>query len=207
MYELFAGSFPVDKSISSPGKGMPLASPHEGLGELFARFSGCSFCSGLYRILTPATAEQWEALVTDPFPNYAGRLSCFGYDWLGRGFAVDSRRREKDGAGVLMFEPGTGKALQIPCGVRGFHDDELYRDREPALSAGFHAEWIKRGGAVPNRGQCVGYKRPLFLGGGDEVENLELIDIDVYWTVMGALIRKARGLAPGAKLGKLKLIE
>jgi hypothetical protein len=42
--------------------------------------------------------------------------------------------------------------------------------------------------------ECVGYRTPLFLGGSDDVANLEISDIDVYWTIMGQLRLKALNL-------------
>lgn len=53
------------------------------------------------------------------------------------------------------------------------------------------------GNPTPKFTQCVGYKRPLFLGGKDAVENLELSEVEVYWHLMGQLIRQAKGLPVG----------
>jgi len=41
------------------------------------------------------------------------------------------------------------------------------------------------------------YKRPLFLGGSDTTDNLEISDLEVYWLLMGQLIRQAKGLPAG----------
>jgi hypothetical protein len=41
-------------------------------------------------------------------------------------------------------------------------------------------------GGEPNYDQCVGYKKPLFLAGVDDVENIELSDLDVYRHLMGS---------------------
>jgi hypothetical protein len=38
--------------------------------------------------------------------------------------------------------------------------------------------------------ECIGYRVPLFLGGSDTVENLEKVDLDVYWHLHGQLIQK-----------------
>jgi hypothetical protein len=99
-----------------------------------------------------------------------------------------------------MFEPGTGEALEIPCGIEGFHDQELVEHREEALAAKFHAAWLASGGRPPNCEECVGYKKPLFLGGKDVISNLEVQNLDVYWTLAAQLIRKAKGLPPGTAL-------
>jgi len=89
-----------------------------------------------------------------------------------------------------MLEPGTGEALEIPCNLLTFHDDELIHHAEEALAAGFYAQWLDEGGAMPRYDQCVGYKRPLYLGGNDGVENVELSDLDVHWSLSGQLIEK-----------------
>lgn len=36
---------------------------------------------------------------------------------------------------VLMLEPGTGEALEIPCTIKSFHDRELIENRDAALAA------------------------------------------------------------------------
>ncbi|OLL31498.1 hypothetical protein BTH42_11190 [Burkholderia sp. SRS-W-2-2016] len=70
----------------------------------------------------------------------------------------------------------------MSCDIESFHDQELVDYEDAALAEAFFGEWIRRGGPGPSNSQCVGYKRPLLLGGVDAVENLELIDLDVYWT-------------------------
>ncbi len=38
--------------------------------------------------------------------------------------------------------------------------------------------------------KCAGYKIPLFIGGNDTVDNLELSDIYVYWEICSQLKNK-----------------
>ncbi len=90
-----------------------------------------------------------------------------------------------------MFEPGTGEVLQLPCNLVSFHDEELVEYRDAALASAFHQKWLSLGESAPHYHQCVGYRRPLFLGGSDELGNLEVSDIDVYWHLFGQLIAKA----------------
>jgi hypothetical protein len=105
---------------------------------------------------------------------------------------------------VLLFEPGTGQALEIPCNLASFHEQELSEFKDAALAADFHAKWIRAGGAVPRYHECIGYRKPLFLRGKNTVDNLERLDLDVYWTLAGQLIAKAKALAPAQPLGKIK---
>jgi hypothetical protein len=41
------------------------------------------------------------------------------------------------------------------------------------------------------------------MGGVDGLPNLELIDLDVYWHLMGQVIPRAKGLPPGTKIGSI----
>ncbi|UVW28435.1 DUF1851 domain-containing protein [Massilia sp. H6] len=177
----------------------------EVLATLFARYGGRSFRQGIYRVLSPETADHWASVIISAFPTYAGRIRCFGMDWLGRCFALDSERLEGGGEGVVMFEPGTGEALEVPCNLISFHEGELIQYREAALAESFYREWLENGGAAPTITQCIGYRTPLFLGGSDTLGNLELSDMDVYWTISAQLIQKTRSLPIGTVLPRISI--
>ena len=99
---------------------------------------------------------KWTATAESTFPGFANRLIPFGFDWLGRLFALD-RQRTLDGArAVTMFQPCTGGALEIPCTAESFHGVELTY-REEALAASFFLDWLEGGDAEPAPNQCVGY--------------------------------------------------
>lgn len=170
------------------------------MASFLQRFGGMSFNGGLYRTIPLGAVKRWEALVVDAFPPFNKFISCFAYDWLGRIFALDSRRNEEKGGVVIMFEPGTGKSLQIPCNLADFHNHELVEHCNEALAANFYAEWLAAGGQPPKMDQCIGYKIPLFLNGKDIVSNLEIQNLEVYWTVNAQLIRKAKELPRGTAL-------
>jgi len=197
MFEAFQRSFPRDPWRRAEGGVATEAARIPGLREFFSAFGGASFRNGLYRVIHPADLNEWKVRVGAAFPEFKERITCFGYDWLGRAFAIDSQRLEQGQPGVVMFEPGTGEALEIPSNIQTFHDDELIEYGDAALAIDFHKRWLASGGASPDCAQCVGYKKPLFLGGADELQNLELSDLDVYWHIMSQLVAKAKGLPPG----------
>lgn len=156
----------------------------------FAReFAGASFGGGLYRVHDSVTGPPALAFVSDAFPEFAQRVCPFGYDWLGRQFAVDLGRVENGQSQVLLLEPGTGEALEIPVDFVAFHDKELVEQSDAALASEFFWVWsdANREALPLLRSQCVGYKVPLFLGGNDTADNLEISDVDVYWTICGQL--------------------
>ena len=103
---------------------------------------------------------------------------------------------------VLLLEPGTGEALEIPVPFSTFHDGELVDYADAALAAEFFEAWsAQHPSALPlSPDQCVGYKVPLFLGGHDDVANLEVSDLDVYWTICGQLRRQVKVLPPGTPI-------
>jgi hypothetical protein len=196
VFERFSQNFSTVERTQADSKTAPATGVEE-LDELLSRFGGCSFNSGLYRLHLPSEVGEWSSIVGNAFRGFSGRITCFGYDWLGRQFALDSQRKQDGAAMVTLFEPGTGEALEIPCNLIDFHDAELIDYHDAALASSFFKTWQAAGNPGPKFKQCVGYKRPLFVGGKDIVENLELSDLDVYWHLMGQLIRQAKGLAAG----------
>lgn len=99
-----------------------------------------------------------------------------------------------------MFEPGTGEALEVPCDIQTFHDHELIAFCEEVLAADFHKAWLESGGGEPGYSQCIGFRKPLFLGGTGDLDNFELSDLGVYWHLMAQLIVQTRELPPGTRV-------
>lgn len=167
----------------------------DGYATFAQEYAGASFRGGFYRVHDDQTGPQALSLVADAFPELSERACPFGYDWLGRQFAVDSGRVAAGDPQVLLLEPGTGEALEIPVGFSEFHEVELIEHPDAALASGFFRDWSSANHhELPLlRDQCVGYRVPLFLGGQDTVENLEVSDLDVYWSICGQLRRAETG--------------
>lgn len=161
-------------------------------------FAGASFAGGRYRVHDEQSGPRALASVIEAFPEFNGRVRPFGYDWLGRQFVIDLARAVGDQPLVLMLEPGTGEALEIQATFVGFHDEELIDYVDAVLATEFFGSWAaEHSDSMPlGRDLCVGYRVPLFLGGRDVIENLEMSDIDVYWSVCGQLRRGIRGNPP-----------
>lgn len=154
--------------------------------DFLKTYGGKSFLNGLYRLYSTADAAKWNEIVGQGFPGYAGRISVFGYDWLGRIFAVNL----KTGT-VLLFEPGTGEVLDIPADFTDFHNVEIVEYHEDSLASRFFEEWFEANDHyVLPHDKCAGYKVPLFLNGEDGIGNLEVSDMEVYWGIMAQLISR-----------------
>lgn len=168
-------------------------------GDHLAPYSGCNFGGGIYRLYGIEEIEAWTTTVYEGFPEYADRVRCFGRDWLCNQFCLDKQRMENGEALILLFEIGTGKVLKIPETFDNFHSALIVEDPEAVLAEGFFDRWRASVNDLRplNASECVGYKVPLFLGGKDEVENLERADASVYWHLTAQMFLKIRDLPPG----------
>jgi len=174
--------------------------------DVVGALGGMSFDDGLYRCFAPESIGAMTTLATETFPEHAQRLVCVGADWLGRMFAADEARRDSAGQRmVLMLEPGTGQALEIPMTVTSFHERGLVVDAEPALARSFYRAWREASGdATPlQEEECIGYRLPLFLGGADEVGNLERTDLPTYWALCGQMRQQTQDVPPGTPIEKV----
>lgn len=207
MFESFAQQFVPDESAPDPPWAETRLTRAEGYVEFASRFAGRSFEGGLYRVHSESTGPRSQRLTAEAFPQFAHRTAPFSYDWLGRQFALDEDRVQSGEPLILMMEPGTGQALEIPLSFRAFHE-QLNELREPALANAFFKQWSAANpGALPlGIDTCVGYRVPLFLGGKDVVDNLEVIDLDVYWTLSGQLRSGTLRMKPGTSIKQVSAI-
>jgi hypothetical protein len=201
--ERFLGKF----TVTDGAPGGEFAGGRGPLQTVLGELGGCTFERGLYRVHTESSALAATQLVAAAFPEFRSRLSCFAFDWLGRQFATDSGRGVASDPEVMMFEPGTGEALEIPVPLSRFHDEELVDCSEAALAVEFFSDWMSVHRSALDFDQCAGYRTPLFLGGEDAVSNLEVSDLDVYWTLMGQLRLKAMTLPLGTPISEVQIEE
>ena len=158
-------------------------------GDLYADFisqlGGQSFGNGLFRSFSGENIAAWTKTVEEAYPDFKNLFRLFGFDWLGRCFAIDLR----DGTqgNVLLFEIGTGYVLQIPCTLENFLNKEIPQNADACLAWSFFLRWQEYSNEPVEYGDCIGYKIPLFLGGEDNLLNLEKSDMDVYWGVMAQI--------------------
>ncbi len=195
MFEKFLNHFKFKKTISNM---MARAFSFDdvqknatGFIEFLSSFQGETFGNGIYRIHKLENIQKWNEEILQAFPEFKGRISCFAFDWLGRQFSLDNGRIENGQPLIIMFEPGTGEALEIPCNFMDFHEIEIPSYHDACLASEFFEDWSDSNPEVIKHNECVGYKVPLFLGGEDLLNNLEKSDMEVYWHITSQLIQKA----------------
>ena len=203
----FINSFEITADSGDLVSAIPFNCADPKLVEIITALGGKTFCHGLYRILrSDQVPEAIEAMV-GVFPEFSKRIVPFGYDWLGRHFAVDYKRMSGGLPQVLMLEIGAGEAMQIPTSIEDFHNVELVNHVDAALSVPFWNRWKQKNPKPLAYSECVGYKVPLFLGGTDDVSNLEIIDLSVYVHICGQLRNKTLSLPAGQTIGRITMTK
>ena len=197
----------LDRLIARVGSDRPIeAVEFEGVDALLRTGGGISIGNGLLRIHSAHSARVANEFVSEAFPDFDGRVRCVAFDWLGRQFSLDLQSAaDPRPATILLFEPGTGEALEVPVGLSDFFHHELVDYSDAALAESFFTEWLASGGHAPAFTESVGYRQPLFLGGADDISNLELTDTAVYWNVVGQLRMRAIGLPPGTRIDSVTI--
>lgn len=170
-----------------------------------AALGGRTFEGGLYRVFTGHDITRSTRRMENVFPDYRGRITAFACDWLGRHFVVDNSTMQGGEPCILLMEPGAGEVMEIPLSIVPFHNEELPACADDALARPFYLSWRAGHTAEVTAEQCVGYRVPLFLGGKDDVDNLEVSDLEVYCHLCAELAAKVRDLPDGASIRDIKI--
>lgn len=192
MFEGFFEYFSGD-SASSVSEG----DPYE---VLIDELGGRSFGSGIFKVFSREELEKWDRIVGACYTVLRGDFKLFGYDWMGRCFAIDGNRPHT--GEVVLLEIGTIKTLYIERGLLDFLNDEIPHRADACLAAEFYADWLASHGPVGPM-ECAGYRIPLFLGGEDSLDNMEVSDMEVYWDMTDQLWEAVKDLPEGTKIGNI----
>ena len=181
----------------------------DGFTELMSVAGGWTFGKGLYRLHSVGSGTIGQQALDSAFPEFAGRVSVFAFDWLGRQFAIDFARELNGQPLLMMFEPGTSEALEIPLPFSEFHNEELTAFHDEVLASGFFESWaIANAGSTPlGFSDCVGLTIPLQLGGSDTEENLEVVDFEVYWDLLAQIRASTHNSPVGASIRAVSIEE
>jgi len=205
-FKIFSQMFKVFQQ--KPFQDRPLGSLPSVDSEFFeciGRLGGKSYGDGAYQVFDAVEVYEATNDVGRLFPEYEGSIAVFGCDWLGRFFATDARRMESGKPLMLMLETGAGEAMQIPVSISTFHNEEIVEYADDILALDFFRQWRSMSKKTINLAECMGYKIPLFLGGSDTVENLEIIDRRVYVELCAQLRNKTLTLNEGQSVGLIKI--
>lgn len=162
---------------------------------------GRSFGDGVFRVFERSDLERWHRVVSGCFTKLRGEFNLIGYDWMGRCFAVDQRNGDGKEL-VVLLEIATLDMYYIGKDVAVFLNEVMPNQSEACLGVGRYREWLE-GHAPVGRMECGGYRIPLFLGGEDSLENMEVSDMEVYWDMTDQLWEAVKDLLEGTKIGNI----
>jgi hypothetical protein len=207
-FERFLCHFsPTSRSEQQPNQSadfLRLLSATKETGEFLTKFGGCSFKQGIYRIHLSQDINKWTEIVQQNFPHIDNNFICFASDWLGRQFALALGMDGDDKQSVLRFDIGSNLVVKIPTNFEDFHNNELVDYPDDTLEASLFTDWINTKSIQVKPSQCIGYKHPPFLGGQEEIDNLQIRDIEVYWEILGQILRQSRKENPEITISKIE---
>ena len=156
---------------------------------------------GVYRIMDGAAARLYGEYLGIMFPDLRGSLDPFASDWLGRIMALRS-----DLGNVVIAQPARAEVLDLPADLPTFHAEEIVARADAALALVFYREWrTATGRPAPEANECVSHRLPVFLGGADEVGNLDLFEMRVYWASMARIVARMREMDADGRIVPIRL--
>lgn len=160
-----------------------------------ANWCGASFDGGLLRIHDSVTGPEYAELVHLAFGDQLSvEADVIAYDWSGRQFVVDRPRKVLRRGAPLVFgaDPATGNVDEVASVDEFLAFLQLPNVGEAMQENVFRAALAAHGITSLAFDQVIGMRTPMFFGGQDTIDNTEVIDASVYWTLNAQLIRQGR---------------
>jgi hypothetical protein len=155
---------------------------NEELDYLFSNFGGLSINLGVFRIHTYESAKKWTDIIIESFPEHQNKIVAYGFDWMGRQFAIDIDNV------IRMFDSSTGEEFEMEQSLEGFFNEELVEFGVETLATDTFESWNTEKIALKHN-QIVAFEIPLALGGKDSPENYHIIDGEVDWEINRQLLK------------------
>ena len=169
----------------------------ENLRLFLDTYEGAIYDDGLLRIHNIGSFYKWTDLVFTYFKEYVDHSYCFAFDWVGRQYAVNY---SGDGEYILMIDPATLEVFEVEASIEEFFNDHLAEAKEDVLEFSKFKRVSPKFSGKLKFDHCIGFIKPLFLGGKDDVENLEECDMEVYWELNYQMYLKSKNLKPGTSI-------
>ena len=176
-----------DYLLNCKKEGNQVFNPNTEALELINKIGGRSYENGLVRIHTVDSSEYWTELVVEYFTEYQDKVHCFAYDWCARQFALGHKNNELT---IYMFDPSSGEVYELESDIISFFNVDLVKFRNDTLLEDDFKSLV--GSMILDLNKVYGFKKSLFLGGEENLDNMELSDIEVYWEMCRQLYLKTQ---------------
>lgn len=177
----------VDPAQGDAGRYVPRRGP---ASFADAGYCGRSFNQGMLRFHDATTGPNYRELCFAAFPELSSidpNADVLAFDWQGRQYLTALLNGE---VRVLIADIGAGSINSL-AGVAEFAAVLKLENVREFFNGDVYDQWRASIGR-PDSGlafsDCVEFSVPLYLGGTATIDNLQLIDLDVSWT-MGAQLK------------------
>jgi hypothetical protein len=146
MLQRFLEAYPPvpDETPAADPRRLWRRGPVAGFVELMTSCPGRSFGNGIYRLHSQLSGQRADRMVARALPWNAKTAYCFGYDWLGRQFALDGKRIEGGEPSVLFIDLLERRAYEIDASFVESHNRILIEKAHAALSADLFRQWTAK---------------------------------------------------------------
>jgi hypothetical protein len=206
-FERFLAAYTVDPDSKEGEPRLPMPGESiQGWREIMDVYSGCTFGNSIYRLHTQETGKWADEMLRRTVPR-PSTCYCFGFDWLGRQFALHPRDRAGDEPGVALIDPVERRVLMTDRQYFLFHVEEVVDDPNSSFEFDDFEQWERANPeSLPLKfNQIVGYKIPLSLGGEHEVENMMVVDIEVECSFMTQIDDQIADVPEGTQIRGVSL--
>lgn len=188
----------VDPRVT--GSGGTFTPAHVGPVFANAGYCGHSFNEGLLRFHDSESGPTFREHVRTAFPELIGvDADVVAFDWQGRQIVTTNQGDPSDPV-LVVADIGRGEVgefglLSEFTGI--LREDDLVAQ---LFNEAFFKSWkesVGASGAGLSFTDCAAFSVPLYLGGQAEAANIELIDMDVNWTIGTQIWEQVRDLPPG----------
>ncbi len=175
-YSCQKSNFEINNALMST-----FVSNHQELKLFIESYGNKTFNKGLYRTYGFEDAEKWTKIVINDYPEFEGKIICFASDWEGNQYA---QKFINNVSTIVIFEISTGDYFELEQTIEGFHEVDLIDyDDETLHIQKFEKAMKYLSISQINNKECIAHKISLLLGGEDTLENLEITDMEVNWSL------------------------
>ena len=187
------------------GEEAPGFVPDDSIDSLIAQLGGRSFGKGLFTVFDPGEKAKWEGIVLECLVSQCDlsedfSFELFGRNWNGYCYGVET---SCDDPTILAFDVDAVEVNSLDSTLGDFLNKRIPSNCNGCLASGSYEKWLETHRAL-SRGECVGLVKPLFLGGKDDFDNMEVIDMEVHWEMTSQIWQAVRDLPPGTPIGSIR---
>jgi Domain of unknown function (DUF1851) len=172
---------------------------HLQLFTLLSEYGGSTIDNGLFRLHNFGSSYYWTQKCCQFFEFNSEKLHCFGFDWMGKNYALD----RIDSSKIYMFDYEEGEYYTLEQSLLGFLNVDLVEHKEDTLSVEIFEKLNKKEKTSLTFDKCFSFKTPLFLGGEEVIDNYKLANMEVSWELNFQLLAKIKDLPEGTIINNI----